>query len=286
MSTKNITLDLKINKSIVTFCSTFRNQILDTFNYIEENFVENLLEDYENNIGHNKSLKQIVQTIQLKIQNLSAFDLYLNHTEDSNLLKSTYSVWKRALDRDQNYENEESFFENVRSEMQTPILLLRQYIHYVSSMWVNSNHYDYLEDVDFSIQKKETFLNDKDYYRGIINFMTLRKKTYILNSLKLILILFQKQCNEFISVKNKVTNKNENLESLRLRFDGVLSLFNHVLRVLEIAIDELQLLFSDDLTPDLVLYPEMSTKFREYIFLVVSYLEELNIEFNSMLHLL
>lgn len=285
MSTKSITTDLNINKSIVKFCNSFNNNLQETLLYIEENFLNNMQEDYYNKIGHNKSLFDIVNQIKTKLQNINSIHEYLNHNEDTNDIKKKYSVWKTSLNRHVNYENESNLLLNVSNDMENIFLVFRVYFHYLGSIWINSSCYEYTDDY-LIIEKNEQKIKQDEPKRGIINFMTLRKKTYILTSLKFLYYFLNEIEIQIIRIESEVTKKNEFLNTLRNKILSFRFYINNIVKVLNISIDELDLILSDDITSDLLLYPEISDRFRSYMFTLSSLFEDVQNEFNSIFSLL
>lgn len=277
---KTLNIDLNINKNFVSFLQFFKNNTLTTLEEIDSN-LSSIDDHYNNNIGHSHTFSEIVQLCLSSFQNFTSVDSYLNYQLPSLI---EYSVWKPIFHRDLNYNNEQSFLDNVILETPIPLLKLRQVLFYFSLLWVDSplttfddsNH-------DFSVVDYNQKVSTDDYYKGVLNFMDVKQKKYFLNSFNELKNNFEEILSQFQSFYEKLTKRNENLNSVRNSFSLILILLRKIYHGFQNAKDELVVLLAETQEDAILEIPNLTIEFRNQIEEIAALLLELHNEINTVL---
>ncbi len=277
---KTLNIDLKINKNFVSFLQFFKYNTLTTLEEIDSN-LSSIDDHYNNNIGHSHTFSEIVQLCLSSFQNFTSVDSYLNYQLPSLI---EYSVWKPIFHRDLNYNNEQSFLDNVILQTPVPLLKLRQVLFYFSLIWVHapittfddSNH-------DFSVVDYNQKVSTDDYYKGVLNFMDVKQKKYFLNSFNELKNNFEEILSQFQSFYEKLTKRNENLNSVRNSFSLILILLRKIYHGFQNAKDELVVLLAETQEDAILEIPNLTIEFRNQIEEIAALLLELHNEINTVL---
>ena len=277
---KTLNIDLNINKNFVSFLQFFKNNTLTTLEEIDSN-LSSIDDHYNNNIGHSHTFSEIVKLCLSSFQNFTSVDSYLNYQLPSLI---EYSVWKPIFHRDLNYNNEQSFLDNVILQTPVPLLKLRQVLFYFSLIWVHapittfddSNH-------DFSVVDYNQKVSTDDYYKGVLNFMDVKQKKYFLNSFNELKNNFEEILSQFQSFYEKLTKRNENLNSVRNSFSLILILLRKIYHGFQNAKDELVVLLAETQEDAILEIPNLTIDFRNQIEEIAALLLELHNEINTVL---
>jgi hypothetical protein len=280
-STKNINIDLNLNKNFISFLSFFRKNTLHCLTEIHDN-LSSIDSHYNNNIGHSHTFSTIVQNSLSSFENFHSIDLYLNHKISS---LDDYTIWKPVFNRDINYTNEASLLDPIITEIQTPLLKLRQVLFYFSLLWVDS-YVTVFDDSNFSIEDSTNLISNDIYYKGLLNYMEAAQKKFFINAFSELKNNFEQTLNEFRLFVNKVTQKNENLNPVRSSFDYILTLLENIYVGFQNAKDELLFLLSENQEQSIVEIPSLSLSFRNNIQHISALLLEFNDEISNCIQLL
>ena len=281
MSTKDILIDLNINKQFVQFLEYFKSNIVRMLEEIDSNFIDFLEDDYKNDFGHSHSFYQVLSMIKNEFEEFTSIDDYLDFQISSF---APYSIWKPIFNRNINYTNEQGLLDSIVTQISTPLLALKQLIFYFGSIWVDSPVSTFFDsNASFTIVIDSNTIPHDVYYLGVVNFMSLRKKKYIYNAFCEVKATFDRIFSAFQDFYNSTTKKNENLDSIRNMILTTLQSLENICILLQNAKDELNHLTVDTASSSILESPELSIFFRNYITSICSELTTLNQNFNDLI---
>ena len=285
MSTQDIRIDLNFNKNFIQYLYSLKSDTLNTLIEVDSNLLQIQELHYKNNIGHSLTFYDTIQTSITEFTNFTSMESYLNN-KISNY--SAYTIWKPIFGRDINYDNEQALLNTIYSQITLPLLSLKQSIFYFSSIWIDSPITTFHDsNSSYSIQTSDSNLITSDlYYLGVVNYMSLHNKKYIYNAFGEFTFLFQNLFLKFNVFYAKITKNNESLDSIRTAFQAVLNDLYRLSVLFQNAKDELNYLTVDSSTENIIVSPDLSVIFRDYISQICTQLSSLQSNLLSSMSLL
>lgn len=285
MSTQDIRIDLNFNKNFIQYLYSLKSDTLNTLIEVDSNLLQIQELHYKNNIGHSLTFYDTIQTSITEFTNFTSMESYLNN-KISNY--SAYTIWKPIFGRDINYDNEQALLNTIYSQITLPLLSLKQSIFYFSSIWIDSPLTTFQDSNSaYSIQTTDSNLITSDlYYLGVVNYMSLHNKKYIYNAFGEFTFLFQNLFLKFNVFYAKITKNNESLDSIRTAFQAVLNDLYRLSVLFQNAKDELNYLTVDSSTENIIVSPDLSVIFRDYISQICTQLSSLQSNLLSSMSLL
>ena len=285
MSTQDIRIDLNFNKNFIHYLQSLKSDILRTLTEVDSNLIQIQELHYKNNIGHSQTFYDTVQTSISEFTDFTSMESYLNYKITNY---SAYTIWKPIFNRDINYDNEQGLLDTIYSQISIPFLSLKQVIFYFSLIWIDSPITTLGDsDSNYTIQSSDSNLISADlYYLGIVNYMSLHNKKYIYNAFSEFTFLFNNLFLKFNVFYAKITKNNESLDSIRTVFQEVLHDLYRLSVLFQNAKDELNYLTVDSSTENIIVSPDLSLIFREYISQICSQLTSLQTNLLSSMSLL
>ena len=260
---KNICIDLNINFKIVSLLEYLQREMLVTFTFMQNVYLESLENEVIAEIGHSNSFAQIFYDTFQKLESITSFRTYLD-TELSDL--SSFTLWKTISNRGINYENESGFLRRVIDDVSLNLLLpYRQFLHYFSSMWVQSPLINYSSEeafYDIITTDSNEIIGTDIFSKGIFNYMTLKKKKDFFRIFLLNKDLFKKVYSFFNGVYSSITLKNENLDEVRETYIEILLTIQLINLLFEDAENHFDLLISEEMQEFIIKNPKRSEEFR------------------------
>lgn len=286
-SIRKILIDLNINSNLINFFDYTVKEVRYTLNNIKNIYTTtNLSDDMSNDIGHSHSFMDILQRgiDTFSSEQTNTLNDYIHH-ETVDLSK--YTIWKPIMNRSVNYDNEPILLNNIKDEFMDKFSTYAQYIHYYSSIFYGSITTDYKDKDDlYSIDQEDPNSKVENYYKGVVNFMSLREKKHLLEGFTLNHFLFQKLYFFFSHMINRVTIRNERLDEIRNQFKLIYIILENINTLFVNAVYELELLISEEYQELLVRNPFRSERFISLIGSLVSRLSNLQTEINTLFVLL
>lgn len=233
--TKEKLLDLDINKRIINYFDYMLHEIKSVLYNIDDHLTDECsINDYQSNIGHNVSFQELIQTNVNTYQQVESVEQYLSQGNESST--SNYShTWQTLFNRGINYDNEETYLNPVRDELENSLLLWKQIFHYYKSMWIGSNVINYSENGMISMDDS---LQIGDNKKGVLNIMNEHTRSHFFISFLLMLQTLRKLHNEFSTVTRSFNLRNSIFTDLNILLTNTNDSFSLVVQYGDIAKEE------------------------------------------------
>tara|TARA_Y100000816_G_C25974917_1_gene508903 strand:- start:89 stop:934 length:846 start_codon:yes stop_codon:yes gene_type:complete len=234
-STKEKLLDLDINKRIISYFHFMLQEIKTVLYNIDDHLTDECsMNDYQSNIGHNLSFQELLQKNLNTYQQVESVEQYILQENESST--SNYShTWQILFNRGINYDNEETYLNPVRDELENSLLLWKQIFHYYKSMWIGSNVINYSENGMISMDDS---LQIGDNKKGVLNIMNEHTRSHFFISFLLMLQTLRKLHNEFSTVTRSFNLRNSIFTDLNILLTNTNDSFSLVVQYGDIAKEE------------------------------------------------